>query len=134
MLAGGAAQNEGVPAILDDRIRSPLAVGARHLRDGLKSQEGSTRKLGVCYAASVSSGAGDDGRDPAFNKATTAPQQISCDPDPPELREVPIRLRQLTRYARIRIKAGRVTLIRCNAKHLQIGDRVAFSDSGGRAL
>jgi hypothetical protein len=45
LLAGGTAQTERVPAILDDRVRSPLAVGARRLKDALKSQDAPTAEF-----------------------------------------------------------------------------------------
>src|ERR1700676_1158395 len=38
LLARGTSKYQAVPAILDDRIGDPLAIRARYLRDGLKSQ------------------------------------------------------------------------------------------------
>src|SRR5256885_1102754 len=44
-LAGRAAQDEGVAAILDDRIRHRSAIGARHLADRLEPENAASAEL-----------------------------------------------------------------------------------------
>ena len=45
LLAGGAAQDEGVAAVLDDGLGAALAVGARDLGDRLEAQDAAAAEL-----------------------------------------------------------------------------------------
>src|ERR1700679_2446953 len=38
-LAGGTAQNQGIPTVFDDRVCVALPIGARYLGDGLKTED-----------------------------------------------------------------------------------------------
>jgi len=59
LLAGAAAENKSVPAVLDDRLGLPVTVGAGQLRNRLKSKYAATAKLsksdeGVLQAVNAS--------------------------------------------------------------------------------